>query len=154
MSSATVTSVDAGPRAVARQALVPAPAPEIFALVADPRRHGELDGSGTVKDKVKAPAQLEVGSQFSVAMKQYGLPYSITSTVTAYETDRRIEWRHPMGHRWRWELTPQEDGSTLVTETFDYREARSPRALELFRFPSKNGAGISATLEALVNRFA
>ncbi|MGB7448497.1 MAG: SRPBCC family protein [Ornithinimicrobium sp.] len=154
MSSATVTPVDAGPLAVARQVFVAAPASAIFALVADPRRHGELDGSGTVRDTVSAPERLEVGSQFSVAMKQYGLPYSITSTVTAYDPDRRIEWRHPLGHRWRWELTPQEGGSTLVTETFDYSRARSPQGLELFRFPSKNGAGITATLEALAARFA
>jgi hypothetical protein len=154
MSTDTVTAVDAGPRAVARQALVAAAPPEIFALVGNPRRHGELDGSGTVRDRVRTPERLEEGSQFTVAMKQYGLPYSITSTVTAYEADRLIEWRHPMGHRWRWELTPQEDGTTLVTEIFDYSRSRSPRTIEVFRFPAKNGKGISSTLEALVARFA
>ena len=43
----TVTVVDAGPRKISRSAEVNAPGGEIFEMVADPRRHGELDGSGT-----------------------------------------------------------------------------------------------------------
>ncbi|MGH3678126.1 MAG: dimethyladenosine transferase, partial [Mycobacterium sp.] len=38
----TVTTVDAGPRQVSRSVEVPAPAAELFAIVADPRRHHEL----------------------------------------------------------------------------------------------------------------
>lgn len=44
----TVNIVDAGPRKISRSAEVNAPADEIFAIIADPRRHHELDGSGTV----------------------------------------------------------------------------------------------------------
>ena len=42
------TVVNAGPRKVSRSAVVHAPAGELFDVLADPRRHSELDGSGTV----------------------------------------------------------------------------------------------------------
>ncbi|MGO9253836.1 MAG: dimethyladenosine transferase, partial [Mycobacterium sp.] len=45
----TVTVVDAGPHQVSRSVEVAAPVEELYALAADPRRHRELDGSGTVR---------------------------------------------------------------------------------------------------------
>jgi hypothetical protein len=150
-----VTTVDSGPHKVTRQVLVQARAAEIFALIADPHRHPELDGSGTVRDSaVTGPERLSPGSKFTVGMKQYGVPYKITSTVTAFEDNRLLEWQHPMGHRWRWELSEAAAGVTQVTETFDYTTARSPKALELLGQPGKNAAGITNTLQALAARFA
>ena|SRR5207247_239990 len=70
----TVTVVDAGPRKVSRAAEVHAPARELFAIVADPRRHGELDGSGTVHGTVSGPERLSGGARFSVKMTWYGGP--------------------------------------------------------------------------------
>lgn len=155
MTQPAVTTLDSGPRKVTRQTLVHAPASEIFALVADPHRHPELDGSGTVRDiPVTGPDRLSQGAKFSVGMKQYGLPYKITSTVTAFEDGRLVEWQHPLGHRWRWELVETEPGTTQVTETFDYTGAKGPRMLELLGQPAKNAAGITQTLQALVTRFA
>jgi hypothetical protein len=154
MTDAAVTSVDSGPRRVSRRVLVNAPASEIFALVADPHRHAELDGSGTVRDvPVKGPHALTAGDRFTVGMKQYGLPYSITSVVTGLEADRLVEWQHPLGHRWRWELAETTPGVTEVTETFDYSTSRSPRMMEILKFPPKNAHGITATLRALAARF-
>ena len=100
----TVTVVDAGPRRVSRSVEVAAPAAELFAMAADPRRHSELDGSGTVRDNIKAPSKLAEGSKFSTKMRMLGLPYRITSTVTELKPDEVVEWRHPLGHRWRWEF--------------------------------------------------
>lgn len=152
--SAEVSSLDAGRRKVALQTVVPAPVGEVFALVADPHRHHEIDGSGTVRDTVTGPDRLSDGASFSVGMKQYGVPYKITSTVTAFEDGRLIEWRHPMGHRWRWEFAETAPGSTQVTETFDYSTAKAPKLLELFGQPGKNSEGIRATLRGLVTRFS
>ncbi|MBL7486904.1 SRPBCC family protein [Frankia sp. AgB1.9] len=155
MADAVVTTVSVGKRKVARQAVVSAPAVLIFDLVADPRRHPELDGSGTVRDsRVSGPDRLSEGARFSVGMKQFGFPYRITSTVTEFDEGRVIEWRHPLGHRWRWELEEVGAGATRVTETFDYTRARGARSLELFGYPARNGDGISATLSALANRFS
>jgi hypothetical protein len=146
--------VDAGPRKVSRSALVQAPAGELFAIVADPHRHHELDGSGTVIGTVSGPSRLSTGARFSVRMKQYGVPYRITSQVTEFADGAVIEWRHPLGHRWRWQFDPQAGGGTLVTETFDYSTVSGARARghELFGTPKQNAAGIEATLRQLQRR--
>jgi hypothetical protein len=151
----TVSSVDAGPRRVSRTVEVQAPVAELFALVADPRRHGEVDGSGTVGETVEGPGRLTEDARFSVRMKQYGVPYRITSRVTALTEGRVVEWRHPFGHRWRWEFTPVSDGSTRVTETFDYSVVPSWQAkvLEWFKVPAQNATGIEATLTRLHSRY-
>lgn len=150
-----VSSIDAGARRVARRAVVRAPAAAIFALVADPHRHHELDGSGTIRDApVVGPHELSVGAEFSVPMRQHGFRYKIRSRVTAFEPDRLVEWQHPAGHRWRWEFEETSPGTTVVTETFDYSTARAPRLLELFGSPKQNAAGITKTLEGLQRRFS
>jgi hypothetical protein len=150
----SVSTVEAGARKVSRRVTVTAPAADIFALVADPHRHPELDGSGTVRQApVTGPHELSPGARFTVAMKQYGVPYKITSTVTAFEPGRLVEWQHPAGHRWRWEFAEVTPGTTEVTETFDYSTAKAPRVLELLGQPAKNATGITRTLQALAARF-
>lgn len=152
----TVTVVDAGPKKVSRTADVQAGAADLFAIVADPRRHGELDGSGTVLDTVKGPDRLAKDEKFSVKMKQYGVPYKITSRVTDFQDGKVVEWRHPLGHRWRWQFDARPDGSTQVTETFDYSLA-NPAAAAMFKatgIPKKNAGGIESTLERLQSKYA
>jgi hypothetical protein len=154
----TVTVVDAGPGRVSRSVVVEAPVAELFGLAADPRRHRELDGSGTVGDNIEAPAELAAGSTFSTKMRMFGVPYRITSRVTALEPGRLVEWRHPLGHRWRWEFEQRSPTSTRVTETFDYRDAgalkNTLRYYERTGFAKRNAAGIEATLSRLRDRYA
>ena len=151
----TVTVVEAGPRKVSRAAEVHAPSAELFEIVADPYRHAELDGSGTVVGAVTGPRRLAADARFSVRMKQYGAPYKITSRVTGFADGRVVEWQHPLGHRWRWEFTPVSAEVTTVTETFDYSQVGTVKArgLELYGAPKKNGAGIEATLRKLQDRY-
>jgi hypothetical protein len=73
--------------------------------------------------------------------------------VTRYEQDRVIEWRHPGGHRWRWEFAPAGPAATEVTETFDYSTSKAAKVLELMKIPARNAAGIEATLRKLAQRF-
>jgi hypothetical protein len=147
--------VDAGPHRVARRVLVNAPAREVFAIVVDPHRHPELDGSGTVRDvPIKGPHHLAAGDKFTVGMKQYGLPYKITSTATEVEDGKVVEWQHPLGHRWRWDLVETAPGTTEVTETFDYSTAKAPILITMFGMREKNADGITSTLEHLAGRFS
>ena len=74
--------------------VVPAPAEEIFALLADPVRHSEIDGSGTVQRVVSGSGPMQLGSKFKMAMKMIGFPYKTTSTVVEFEENRRIAWCH------------------------------------------------------------
>ena len=153
----TVNIVDAGPHQVSRSVEVAAPAAELYALAADPRRHSELDGSGTVRDNIKVPAKMAVGSKFSTKMKLHGMPYRITSKVTALEPNEQFEWRHPLGHRWRWEFESLSPTLTRVTETFDYRNAgaikNTLKYYEWTGFRKANIAGIEATLAKLRDRY-
>ncbi|WP_226343968.1 SRPBCC family protein [Agilicoccus flavus] len=149
METNAVHPVEAGPRKVARRARVAAPAHELFALVANPHRHHEVDGSGTVRPEVIGPRELRLGDRFQVAMRMGPLPYRMTSTVTALEPDRVVEWQHPGGHRWRWEFEPQADETTLVTEVFDYSTSRVPALLERLKAPQRNARSIEAGLVAL-----
>ena len=139
-------------RSVSRSAVVPAPPAEVFGLLTDPRRHAEIDGSGTVKGVTQGPEQLSLGDRFGMRMR-LGVPYVISSEVVELEPDRRIAWRHVGHHVWRYELEPV-DGGTRVTETFDWANARSPLALELLGIPARNARSIDATLERLVAHFA
>jgi hypothetical protein len=154
----TVTTVDAGPKQISRAVEVNAPVGELFAIVATPGRHHELDGSGTVQGNVGGPERLILGARFSTKMTMYGLPYRITSTVTAFKRNQLIEWAHPLGHRWRWEFAALTPTTTRVTETFDYREAAPVthwlRFYGLTGFTKRNAAGIESTLTRLHDRYS
>ena len=139
-------------RSVSRSTVVAAPPAEVFGLLADPRRHAEIDGSGTVKGVVQGPERLSLGDRFGMRMR-LGVPYVISNEVVELVPDRRIAWRHVGHHVWRYELEPV-DGGTRVTETFDWAHARAPLALELLGIPARNARSIDATLERLGARFA
>lgn len=154
MTVSTLKTEDTGPRRVSRSVQVAAPVAEVFALIADPHRHHDLDGSGTVRDvDVKGPHRLQEGDRFTVGMTQYGVPYKITSTATAVEENHVVEWQHPLGHKWRWDLAEVSPGTTKVTETFDYSTAKLPFVIELTGYQKKNAEGIESTLTALAQRF-
>jgi Polyketide cyclase / dehydrase and lipid transport len=158
VGSVTVTIVNAGPNQVSRSVEVNGPASELFAIVADPRRHRELDGSGTVRDNIRGPECLGPGARFSTKMTMFGMPYRITSTVTTFQPDRLIEWRHPLGHRWRWEFEAVTPTTTRVTETFDYRDTGPVKDrlkyYQLTGFAKRNAAGIESTLSRLRDRYS
>lgn len=139
-------------RRVSASTVVAAPPAAVFAMIADPRRHGEFDGSGTVRDAVSGPATLSLGAEFGMKMQLGPLHYRIGSTVVEFEPDRLIGWQHFGRHVWRYELDAV-DGGTRVTETFDYGPARAPRFLELLGYPERNAAGIRATLARLTEIF-
>jgi uncharacterized protein YndB with AHSA1/START domain len=134
-------------RTVSRTVVIDAPADQIFTLLADPRRHADFDGSGTVRSQLKAPDTLSLGARFGMKMKM-GVPYTITNEVVEFEPGRVIAWRHLGKHVWRYELEPSGTG-TQVTETFDWSTSRAPKALELLSYPKKNAVSIEKTLQRL-----
>lgn len=60
--TATLKTEDAGPRTVSRSVQVGAPVAEIFAMIVDPHRHPEFDGSGTVRDLADFAVKAQTGS--------------------------------------------------------------------------------------------
>lgn len=129
---------------------VDAPAEVVFTILADPRQHSRIDGSGSVRS-VEGPARLSQGATFGARMRMFGAPYRITNTVVEFEADRRIAWRHFGGHRWRYLLEPLPGERTRVTEQFDYSRytGMSRRLVEVLRFPTRNRDGIEQTLVRL-----
>ena len=97
----------------------------IFDLLADPKRHSEIDGSGTVKGARGDAARLRLGSRFGMSMR-LGFPYGTENEVVEFEEPRRIAWQTRGtgivklfgGRIWRYELEPVE-GGTLVKESWD-----------------------------------
>lgn len=149
----TTETVDLGPRRVARRRTVRVEAETLFAALADPRRHHELDGSGTVSAVVDGPDTLAQGDTFTVGMRIGPVRYRMSNRVTELVPGRVLEWQLPAGHRWRWELAPAGAAATRVTEVFDYRGSRLPWLMELLGFPRRNGLGIERTLAGLESRF-
>jgi len=140
-------------RIVSRSTIVPAPAQMIFDLLADPRRHSEIDGSGSVQSaQINAPERLSLNATFGMQMK-IGLSYKITNTVVEFEEGKTIAWRHFGGHIWRYILEPV-DGGTNVTEQFDWNKSKSPLVLKLRKSPQDNAKSIEKTLANLAKRFA
>jgi uncharacterized protein YndB with AHSA1/START domain len=135
--------------------VIPAPAATIFALIADPARHHDIDGSGTVRDAKQGSQQLSLGSTFGMAMKM-GIPYSMENEVIEFEPDRRIAWqtrpsigfmrRFVGGRIWRYELEPVE-GGTRVRESWDISQERVKKAVEPLR--GRTREAMAATLERI-----
>ncbi len=135
-------------KAVSVERVIAASPDAIFDVLADPRRHAEIDGSGSVrKPREGTPERLTLGAHFGMEMK-LGMPYRTKNEVVEFKEDRRIAWRHIGHHVWRYELEPVAEG-TRVTETFDYAPARAPWVLELMRVPERNRKAMESTLVRL-----
>jgi uncharacterized protein YndB with AHSA1/START domain len=117
---------------------IEAPADEIFALLADPARHTELDGSGMLRGAEGAMPITAVGDRFLMQMyfDPLGGDYKMDNHVVEFEPNRRIAWTPagadevttrdeqfeigvPAGHRWRFYLEPDGPDATVVTEVYD-----------------------------------
>jgi hypothetical protein len=134
--------------------LVHAPAEAIFAIVADPGRHRDIDGSGAIQGaKADAPQRLALGSKFGMSMR-VGIPYSMVSTVIEFEDNRRIAWqtrppglvgRIAAGRIWRYELEPVE-GGTIVKESWDLTQDMQRWFLKMGPLPEATRKNMEKTL--------
>jgi uncharacterized protein YndB with AHSA1/START domain len=121
-------------KGVSVERFVAAPPEKVFAILADPSRHREIDGSGTVRDAVGGSTRLSLGARFGMDMKALA-PYRMLNEVVEFEEGRRIAWQARPGKSWaataiggriwRYELEPR-DGATLVRETWDISQERIP----------------------------
>jgi len=133
-------------RSISVSRVIHAPASRIFDLLANPRQHVRLDGSGSVSSVKDAPERLALGSTFSMQMKM-GLGYVTRNRVVEFEENRRIAWHHFAQFVWRYELEEVE-GGTKVTEPFDY-DKPGAFAIIAMGFPERNRTAMEGTLERL-----
>ena len=124
-------------------------APEsVFAVLADPSTHADIDGTGWVRaslqgDRITAPGQV-----FRMAMYHPNHPdkdYEITNLVEVCDAPRAIAWKPGTesaetgelsfgGWTWRYDLEPAGPSRTTVTLTYDW-SAVGPEVREYLQFP-------------------
>ena len=135
-------------RVLSVERLIHAPAEAIFAVLTDPSKHCEIDGSGTLARLTTSNAPLTLGSTFSMRIK-VGVAYTVKNRVLEFEENRLITWAHWQGQRWSYTLEPQEGGSTLVRETFNWSTTKLPWIIESLGIPRRNVGFMEKTLENL-----
>jgi hypothetical protein len=146
-------SAEGSEKVVSRTRFVPATAQQVFDLLADPRQHHLIDGSGSVKGaRINAPARLSKGAKFAMDMR-IALPYRITNEVVEFDEPHRIGWRHFGGHIWRY-IIEEAPGGCNVTEQFDWEHNKSPLMLKLMNAQARNAQSIEATLTRLADHFS
>jgi len=145
------TIIDTGePYVRAASIVIHAPAEKIFDVLARPGMHALFDGSGTVVGNATGPERVSLGDKFGMGMR-IKLPYRMTNEVVEFDEGRNIAWAHISKHRWRYELEPIDDTTTVVTETFDGRTSRFPPALKLMNAYGNNEKAMAKTLVRLKN---
>ncbi|MEZ5295279.1 MAG: hypothetical protein R2697_03090 [Ilumatobacteraceae bacterium] len=87
MSDITPATIDADAQQVSGSRVVAATPEQIFELLTDPARHGDIDGSGMVQQARGDQQRLALGSKFGMDMKM-GPLYRITNTVVEFEEER------------------------------------------------------------------
>jgi hypothetical protein len=126
--------------------VIDAPASKIFDLLANPRMHPVLDGSGMVRGVLRGPARLGPGAKFVMSMKMGFVPYFVPNTVVEFRDAEVIAWATVSGQIWRYELRAIDANTTEVTEWSDGGSSRfKPAASNNLKWSGK------AMAQSLVN---
>lgn len=135
----------------------------VFAVLADPSRHDQIDGAGMLQGLVEGPPSITaVGQVFDMDMTQdpFG-DYRMRNTVTEFEPARRIAWApnlqppdsmahllgdlKPGGHIYGWLLTPNAEGGTDIEHFCDWSGCPDERFKAFF--PRVTGEQMAASIE-------
>jgi hypothetical protein len=130
------TTIDAAPEAV-------------FAVLADPSAHADVDGTGWVRGPLDGGDRITgAGQVFRMAMYHPNHPdkdYKMANLVEVFDEPRAIGWKPGTespdtgelsfgGWTWRYDLEASGPSSTRVTLTYDW-SAVGPEVREYLRFP-------------------
>ncbi|MEJ2865356.1 hypothetical protein [Actinomycetospora flava] len=149
--------------------VVHAPAARVFALLADPRRHVDIDGSGLLRGSDADPIT-GVGQTFAMYMHRGDLgDYRVINTVREYVPYACLGWAPDLdrswscslvdmlagvttgGHTYTYRLREVSDG-TEVTQTYDWADVKDPTVASFCPFISSDEmsetlARIASTVE-------
>ena len=133
-------------RVVSAKRIIAAPKEAIFEVLATPKLHSVIDGSGSVQAPTSDPGRLFLGAKFGMDMK-LGLGYKVKNTVSTFEEGTAIAWHHYAHFIWRYDLV-EVDGGTEVTESFDYSNALG-LTIAMSNIPANNERNMEKTLMLL-----
>jgi hypothetical protein len=131
-----------------RSRTIAAGAAAVFAVLADPSAHAEIDGTGWVRGSVDGARITGAGQVFRMAMYHPNHPdkdYKIANLVEVFDEPRSIAWKPGTespetgelsfgGWTWRYDLEAIDPSQTTVTLTYDW-SAVPPEVREHIQFP-------------------
>jgi uncharacterized protein YndB with AHSA1/START domain len=158
-----MTIVRTEPVSVSRR--IEAPAAAIFAILADPARHPDLDGSRMLCEAVDPRPVGKTGDTFVMRMNNKFMgDYVMANYIAEFEQDRRISWEPELveasreedreligvkgAMRWSYELVPDGENATVVTEIYDCSGASEERQ-QMLRGGEVWRNGMKRSLESL-----
>ena len=136
---------------------IDAPAKDIFAVLSNPERHAEIDGSGQVVSDSKSDRVTANGQTFTMNMNaaHMGGDYQTDNHVTGYDEGKLLAWQTApagtdhKGWEWVWELEPQGPDSTEVRHTYDWGKVTDKELLQKISFPLVSESDLEDTLGRL-----
>lgn len=136
---------------------IPAPTQDVFAVLTNPERHPELDGSGFVVSDEKSDRITGTGQVFRMNMTgdHMGGDYQTDNTVTGYDPNHLVAWQTapantpPPGWEWTWELTSQGSDSCEVSLTYDWSKVTDKDLLSKITFPLVERSALESSLDNL-----
>lgn len=147
------TTIDAAPEAV-------------FAVLADPSAHADIDGTGWVRGSMDGEPITAAGQVFRMAMHHPNHPdqdYEIANLVEVFDEPRAIGWKPGTeseagelsfgGWTWRYDLERTGPSRTRVTLTYDW-SAVGPDVREYLQFPPFRPDHLDHSLQHLSNLVA
>jgi len=120
----------------------------VFAVLADPSAHADIDGTGWVRESLEGDRITAAGQVFRMAMYHPNHPdkdYKIANRVEVFDGPRAIAWQPGTespetgelsfgGWIWRYDLEATGPSRTTVTLTYDW-SAVGPEVREYLQFP-------------------
>lgn len=116
---------------------VTAPAEAVFGVLADPARHGAIDGTGWVREPLDGGPLTEAGQTFRMAMYVDAIgDYEMVNKIRDFDPPRRISWEPGRdsgdgevrygGWSWRYDMEPISPRETKITLTYDWSAVPQP----------------------------
>jgi polyketide cyclase/dehydrase/lipid transport protein len=120
----------------------------VFAVLADPSAHADVDGTGWVRGSLDGDRITAAGQVFRMAMYHPNHPdkdYKIANLVEVFDEPRAIAWKPGTespetgelsfgGWTWRYDLEATGSSRTRVTLTYDWSGV-GPEVREYLEFP-------------------
>jgi Polyketide cyclase / dehydrase and lipid transport len=143
-------------------ATIDAPAPDVFAVLADPSTHADIDGTGWVREPVDGGPLDHVGQVFRMGMYHENHPdkhYEMANQVEILDAPSAISWKPGQissdtgelsfgGWTWRYDLVPAGPEATAVTLTYDWSAVAADVRREI-QFPPFDKQHLDNSLEHL-----